>query len=697
MSSILISFLKIKEFESFFKIKRKGNLSKIFTSIIERMEKNDTIFSEVDKFKKLKNKKDKNVKDLPINEILEFILETLHEELNENKKEENTDMVFNSYDEYIKHYNEYNKSFIQKLFFGFYEYNVTCKKCEKEITQFDKFTIKYYDLTEREINIIDLIKENNEKIIKTLKCQKCNKSYEYKIIKHDVNEYPDILIINFNKIEKCIIKDYNNNLEICNTNQKNIKNPKNNEKEEQELSNKSENYNYNYNYNLICFIAKVNEYNQEAQKYNVFYLKNTKWYIYKIDNEQHKIIDNIKRIKANPLIAFYQKDKNKLKDCYYNLTSILDDKKDILKQINEHIIEYDTFDNYYIINNNWYNKILKIFESEDNYKNDEYLINENNLIKINELNTIDYMDKYKVFKERNNIFEDKSFNVDEIQVKDSEIKYPKDFMLIKENIFNNFLDDLEVINKDSYKNYLYQIKLGENLVFIKVKNNTEEIKNDKKEITIFVCSFVENIFKVLVILNYNSEEIFKEELKNYISNKGGLEYYYLKRNLEKNNLNKQKIINEKNNEIGFLIKVEELIKQIQTTSTSQNSDNIKMSMFSNFNDNDNNIKCSTKENTTNIKPYNNNNNNNNYNNNNNKNNNNNNKNNNNNNNNNNNYNNNYRNNNNKNINLKKENQNTKKAINSSIISQNDNNNNLQDFSKLNEFMNKSLTKHAKII
>ena len=236
MSSILISFLKMKEFESFFKIKRKGNLSKIFTSVIERMEKNDTIFSEVDKFKELKNKKDKNIKDLPINEILEFILETLHEELNENKKEENTNMIFDSFNLFIENYNEYNKSIIQKLFFGFYKYIVTCQKCEKTINKFDKFTIKYFDLTEREINIIDLIKNNNEEIIKTLKCQKCNKSYEYKIKGHDIKKLPDILIINFNKIEKCIIKDYKNNLEIGKD-----------------------------NYNLICFIAKVNEYNQNAE------------------------------------------------------------------------------------------------------------------------------------------------------------------------------------------------------------------------------------------------------------------------------------------------------------------------------------------------------------------------------------------------------------------------------------------------
>ena len=531
MSSILISFLKIKEFESFFKIRRKGNLSRIFSSIIERMEKNNSILPKVENFKKLKNKENKKIEDLPINEILEFILETLHEELNENKKEENNNMIFNSYDEYIKNYNEYNKSIIQKLFFGFYKYKVTCKKCKKEIKQFDKFTIKYFDLTEKENSIIDLIKNNNEKIIKTLQCQQCNKSYEYKIIDHANIEFPDILIINFNKIEKCNIKDYKSNLKIG--------------KE---------------NYNLICFIAKVpylyylNEKNQKKDvKYDVFYLKNNNWYVYIIDKEKYEFFDGIKRINVNPLIAFYQKDKNKLKDCYYNLSSILNDKKDILEQINEHIIECDKFDNYYIINNNWYNKILKIFESEENYKNNTYLINENNFIKINELNNIDYIDKYKVFKERINIIEDGSFKAeDEIAEKDSNIKYPKNFMLIKEDSFNNFLDDLE-IKKDNYKKCLYQIKFWENHVFIKEKN-------DKGEIRIFVCSFIDNIFKVFVFLNYNSEEIFKEEIKNYICNKGGLEYYYLKRNIEIKNFEKQKIINEENNEIGFLIKVEKLIK-----------------------------------------------------------------------------------------------------------------------------------------
>ena len=59
------------------------------------------------------------------------------------------------------------------------------------------------------------------------------------------------------------------------------------------------------------------------------------------------------------------------------------------------------------------------------------------------------------------------------------------------------------------------------------------------------------------MINY-IEELFNKEAEKYISNRGGLEFFYLKNKLNFEKDNKQKIIDENGNEIGFLINIEEM-------------------------------------------------------------------------------------------------------------------------------------------
>ena len=119
MSSILISFSKIKEIASFFRSIQKGKdekeLSKIYTSLVEedKDEKNgDKLVEEFNNIIK-KEKVNKNVDSL-----IKFILETLHKELNKSKKVENTVVKTNptTYQEYITDYRKNNDSIIQNYF-----------------------------------------------------------------------------------------------------------------------------------------------------------------------------------------------------------------------------------------------------------------------------------------------------------------------------------------------------------------------------------------------------------------------------------------------------------------------------------------------------------------------------------------------------------------------------------------------------
>ena len=122
----------------------------------------------------------------------------------------------------------------------------------------------------------------------------------------------------------------------------------------------------------------------------------------------------------------------------------------------------------------------------------------------------------------------------------------EDFLECKQMAISNnsqyyFIDD---VNEKIYK-----IKFGENLAFIKIENNNQEI--------IYICEYKKNegIFDIITFMTYSQKGLFDNDVEKYISNRGGLEYFYIKKklNLEKN---KQQIIkDDEGNDIGILINI----------------------------------------------------------------------------------------------------------------------------------------------
>ena len=385
LPAILISFVKIKELETIYRTKREerhGGLSNILCSIIERVQNKNNIYSLIQKFKGLKGQERNK-----INEILDFIIETLDEELTKSiekmeneEKEEIKKQLFDS----KKH------SLIRKLFFGKREYDVECKKCKNMTTNEENFTntlIDLYSKNEKKIDINNFLEKEEVEITKKITCQNCNKTYEHTMKTkycdyfQNIKEMPDILIMHFKNREKSKIKGDIDTI--------------------MKLKIKKENY------NLICFIAKVNDKNLPDEDYNVFYLKNSIWYIYQV-NEKEAMEQRIP-INAIPLVAFYQRDKTLFQYYYANLISLLDDKENTLELLNQHILNDDICNKYYIVNNKWYDKILKLYEEEENYKNPEYKINHENLTKISKLNYIEMIEKYNIFFERKDVFFEDSY------------------------------------------------------------------------------------------------------------------------------------------------------------------------------------------------------------------------------------------------------------------------------------------------
>ncbi len=130
-------------------------------------------------------------------------------------------------------------------------------------------------------------------------------------------------------------------------------------------------------YLLVCFIHE--------EKNNVFYREYNKWYEFNIKEKNQKEIENITNIHKNPIVAFYQKkiihDKILMSKYYNRLSIFFNNIKEIPELLRtKHIEDENIFDNYYIINKKWFNKLTKIFESEELYQNDNQIFDSFNQV-----------------------------------------------------------------------------------------------------------------------------------------------------------------------------------------------------------------------------------------------------------------------------------------------------------------------------
>ena len=528
--ALLISFSKINEFKNYFQYQNEiGELSKIFNSLIYSIKLLD---GHVLEFNKMKDNYFANKKEiLRIRDILIFILDTLHKELNEknNKKlnqKNNYTEEEESYKDFLNNYYNNNKSPIQELFFGEKETISRCSICKKTYYYFNELKILDFDLKSyfKKVELSELIQNFGKQEQKVSICQICNKKAEI-LFRADIKKLPEIFIICFDNIKDIINFNYYLTLHI---------------KDEP--------------YKLICFIINADDYNNKDKNYNVFYIEEDKWFIYNVTKKEVKEIENIKFINKNPLVTFYQKsithDKIFMTKLYYNLSSLLNNLKEFPQLISKPIIDENKFENYYVINKNWYNKLVKIFEDEEIFKNDNYIFDSfNQVTKIPNKNINELKEKDKLVKSRLKILKDEKIFMPEMEKnEESGIKYPKDFILIKEDELNKILIDLKIDIKD-IKNNLYQILFGENYLFIKSKNN-----KDNEDI-FYICFSVLFLFNVEKIFRYNDKKYFSREIASYVKNKGGLDDYFYLRKLDIKKKGIQQIIDRENENIGDFINI----------------------------------------------------------------------------------------------------------------------------------------------
>ena len=286
--------------------------------------------------------------------------------------------------------------------------------------------------------------------------------------------------------------------------------------------------NKNEEYNLVCFIINRNEQGNEVDYFNVFYKINKSWFVFNVKSKINKIVEDIKKIKGTPLVIFLQKDKTLFNNYYNYIKLLLNDQFNTRKLIKAHLLNEMEYKQYYIVNGKVFNKIIKIYQSKEKFDDENYFMHSiNDLVNIKKLKNSELKTKYLEFLERKHYIKDLTgITYQENKIEGEIYKFPKDFVIIKKDLLDDLFDKFS-ISKDKLQNNLYKILFGEGFAFIK-----DKVKENEKEI-ILVCALNENnfSFNIITLFVYESKNNFLAESGNYICNRGGLEYYYQKRDL----------------------------------------------------------------------------------------------------------------------------------------------------------------------
>ena len=292
----------------------------------------------------------------------------------------------------------------------------------------------------------------------------------------------------------------------------------------------------NYPYEMVYFVLEKDDDNGEQN----FFKVNNVWYKYSTKYNTIDIIQDIKENLGTPRMICYQKNKNLIQSFLNSKDIFIMEQRRILEIMKQHIIPEHEYENYYLLKKNLLNDFISVLNKNNP---DDIKYNEGQ-ITLNNMNLLEHGTK-------NN--------------KNVNINFPINFWIMKDDLFKSFLDIStrnksdeykKVNNNDNDEKKPYLIKFGENHAFIKTKKSNKE--------TIYVVGYDENEekFEVIIIMQYDETGLFDDDLKKYISNRGGLEYFYIKKNLNFDTEQIQNINNEKGEKIGIFINILDMRKYI---------------------------------------------------------------------------------------------------------------------------------------
>ena len=113
------------------------------------------------------------------------------------------------------------------------------------------------------------------------------------------------------------------------------------------------------------------------------------------------------------------------------------------------------YNDYAIVNKKYFNKLIKLFESDENFSNEDFIIESiDKLIKVDNIN-IDintFENRIKSYINNSSLFQ-----IETEEIPNTKIKYPKEFILIKKDLLIKF-----GINQEMFKDNNFEILFGEN-------------------------------------------------------------------------------------------------------------------------------------------------------------------------------------------------------------------------------------------
>ena len=515
LSSLLFSLTKIAPLRRYFYSNNfKGELCSTLSNIVKGNSFNNRINDYINKSKeKIKNEdKDKINSKLIIN----YLIEEINKELENEGK---------------------NDTILKDLFYGSYE--LISNEGIKELKYTKKPLIISIDLSKLNLKRYKIEKKDEGKMIDV---DGILKNELKKIISQDNPEFLQKDIKNVQMPEICIMTflEINSNILSYYVSQK-IK---------------------GIPYELIYFLEEKGD----EDKKKSYFKENYFWYQYQSNDESIKDIKDIEKIKGNPQIVFYQKNNWLIKNLMKNKLIIFSEKQRILELMNEHIIPEHKYDNYYLVNKYYLYEFKKILEDRESIEENIY---EKALPLINEKNLLEITDQKDIL---------------------TNFKYPVNFVLIQEKAFKQFVDnsninpeakpkeneskedkskkdksELDKLRRD-LKEKIYQVKLGENHIFIKMEKDNDFFQRKNEKEKIFVCRYDEKneMFEVEIVLNYFKKGGFDLDLEKYISNRGGMEYFY---RLKKINVKRRGLqdINENGEKIGEIAIIRDVNSHMNIT------------------------------------------------------------------------------------------------------------------------------------
>ena len=287
--------------------------------------------------------------------------------------------------------------------------------------------------------------------------------------------------------------------------------------------------------------------------------------------------------------------KNRIK----NLIQLYKEEMDIFALFEKNINNEKDMKEYYLINKNW----IDIYKEKNNYeKIKEIILKDKKNLNEEEFLRVNYDKISNEIKDLpENLLKEENFkpkcNLNFLAIDESKNLFcPQEFVLVSDKLFDSLYKEIKNSNKNNY--HKYKTIIGDNVLFIQ----------DKKHDNIFYAFTKDknsNIQLCPYLFKYNDKNIFLDDIKNYIQNKG-FDNYLIERKIQFHSSPKLDILyNQDNKEIGKYINYktmnEDTYKKMKIKNSLIRSQNsyIKYKLINDkilkFNKNNNNLSTVINE------------------------------------------------------------------------------------------------------